>query len=306
MIRALIIGSSGFIGRSLVRELTLNGVDVCGVDKGGVSNVRQGWEVDVCDGPRIAEVLSQTQPQYVFHVAGSVSNTTGNLYEESTRVLLHAVREKARHAVVLVLGSAAEYGKSTRGSMFVGESSPTQPVSDYGRAKLAQSELARSLASELGLNVIRVRLFNTLGPGQSTMLVAGAMIERLANLSNNGKEIFPVKNPESIRDFLDVRDVSRVLWQVASHWKSPESGRLINIGTGVGTKIQNLARDLIEACGESLRLAPEPQEAGPEFDVVADITLLKGIIGDFLIQTIPVKTSLRDMWAWYMRSQQPR
>jgi nucleoside-diphosphate-sugar epimerase len=302
----LIIGSNGFIGRHLVSELTLNGVGVYGIDRNSVSNVRQGWEIDVRDAPRIAEVLSETRPQFVFHLAGSVSNDAGNLYEESTRVLLHAVKEKVADAVVLIPGSVAEYGKTPGGSMFVGESTPTQPVSEYGKAKLEQEELARGLAAEMGLNVVCPRLFDTLGPGQSTTLVAGAMVEQLEMLSNDRKQEFSVKNPETIRDFLDVRDVTRLLWRLALHWKSIQSGRPINIGSGVGTKIGDLARDLLEVSGQPLRLAPGPQEAGPESDVVADVTLLKSVIGGTPIQTIPVKTSLRDMWVWHLGSQQPR
>jgi nucleoside-diphosphate-sugar epimerase len=158
----------------------------------------------------------------------------------------------------------------------------------------------------MGLNVVCPRLFDTLGPGQSTALVGGAMVERLEFLANEGKKEFSVKNPESIRDFLDVRDVSRLLWQVALHWERFQSGQPVNIGSGVGTKIGDLAKNLLEVSGKPLRLVPEPQEAGPESDIVADITLLKSIIGDSPIQTIPLKTSLRDMWVWHVRSQQPR
>jgi nucleoside-diphosphate-sugar epimerase len=306
MIHVLIIGSNRFIGRHLVSELALHGVGVYGVDPTGVSNVRHGCEIDVCDRPRMADVLSQTQPQFVFHLAGSVSTDTGNLYEESTRILLHAVKQKAPEAVVLIQGSAAEYGRTAGGSIFVHESSPTQPVSEYGKAKLEQSELARRLAAEMGLNVVCPRLFTTLGPGQSTSVFGGSMVERLEFLASDGKQEFSVENPESIRDFLDVRDASRLLWQVAVHWKSIQPGRLINIGSGVGTKVRDLARDLLEVSGEALQLVPEPQKAGPEFDLVADISMLKSIIGQTPIQTIPIKTSLRDMWAWHLQSQQPR
>jgi len=158
----------------------------------------------------------------------------------------------------------------------------------------------------MGLNVVCPRVFDLLGPGQSTTLVAGAMVERLEFLSSDGKEEFRVMNPESIRDFLDVRDVSRLLWQVALRWKSIQSGRPINIGSGVGTKIGDLARDLLEVSGQSLQLLPEPEKEDPDYDVVADIAMLKSIIGQTPIQTIPVKTSLRDMWLWQLKSQQPR
>ena len=68
--KALVTGSSGFIGTWLCEHLRTRGVDV--VTVGRPTSVRSDHRVgDITDGSLLADVLHRISPDYVFHAAGT-------------------------------------------------------------------------------------------------------------------------------------------------------------------------------------------------------------------------------------------
>lgn len=300
-----IAGINGFIGRALCVWLESRGVSVSGVDKQVSTQTPRRQSLDLQDVDSVALALTAYAPQVIFHAAGAVGATDALLLYQAhlvtTEVLLRAAKAASPQARIIVIGSAAEYGNQARVARNIEEGAPAQPDSDYGRSKLAQSNLARDLGMALSLDVIRVRLFNTLGPGQGTQLVAGAMVRRLRQALLNHDCFLDVYDPDSERDFLDVRDIARLLWMVAVYTKPDPARPPIHIASGQATSVKDLAAILINSAGvvEHINLRPIPR--GRPTACIGEPTTLQLLASNVPVQTISLSESLYDMWQWELQ-----
>ena len=80
-------------------------------------------------------------------------------------------------------------------------------------------------------DVIRVRAFNHLGPGQATAFVAPALTQRIALNERDGSDVVPVGNLTPRRDITDVRDVVQAYRLLMVHG---EPGEAYNVGSVTG------------------------------------------------------------------------
>ena len=145
--RALVTGGTGFLGPQLERELMDDGFDVTAVGRSSG---------DVTDPQAMRRLVVEARPTHVFHLAGIRDGELDELLRVNvwgTVNVLEAVAAEAPAARVLVAGSAAEYGETTREP--VDEDHPLRPVTDYGVAKAAQELAAAAVAARRGLHLTR-------------------------------------------------------------------------------------------------------------------------------------------------------
>jgi GDP-4-dehydro-6-deoxy-D-mannose reductase len=249
--RALVTGGTGFLGPQLERELVDNGFAVTAV---GRSNG------DVTDPQAMRRLVAEVWPRYVFHLAGIRDGELDELLRINvwgTANVLEAVAAEAPAARVLIAGSAAEYGETTREP--VDEDHPLQPVTDYGVAKTAQELAASALAARRGLHLTRVRLFNVLGPGEPTSFVASAIAGRIAAIQA-GTAHPPLRTGDlsTRRDFVDVRDAARALRLAGTH---AEAGAVYNVCSGTATPIRTLVEELLSIAGLDFAVDSTPEPA---------------------------------------------
>jgi nucleoside-diphosphate-sugar epimerase len=148
----------------------------------------------------------------------------------------------------------------------------------------------------MGLDVVRLRLFNTLGPGQGPALVGGGMVKRLREQMETGAGVLTVREPRSVRDFLDVRDIADVIFRVAGSTAIETSVAPLNVCSGEGLSIAALAGELLAASGTSVRLAWEGLDLKGS-RVVGSNRTLAGILAGGAVKKISTLQSLADMWA---------
>ena len=248
--RALVTGGTGFLGPQLERELGDNGFEVTAVGRSSG---------DVTDPQAMRRLVAEASPTHVFHLAGIREGGLDELLRINvwgTANVLAAVATEAPAARILVAGSAAEYGETTREP--VGEDHPLQPVTDYGVAKTAQELAATAVTARSGLHLTRVRLFNVLGPGEPTSFVASAIAGRIVAIQA-GAARPPLRTGDlsTRRDFVDVRDVARALRLAAT---LGDAGAVYNVCSGTATPIRRLVEELLELAGLDVPVdyAPEP------------------------------------------------
>jgi GDP-4-dehydro-6-deoxy-D-mannose reductase len=249
--RALVTGGTGFLGPQLERELVDEGFDVAAVGRSSG---------DVTDPQAVRRLVAEARPTHVFHLAGVRDGELDELLRVNvcgTVNVLEAVAAEAPAARVLVAGSAAEYGETTR--ELVGEDHPLQPVTDYGVAKTAQELAAAAVGARRGLHLTRVRLFNVLGPGEPASFVASAIAGRIAAIqAGTARPPLRTGDLSTKRDFVDVRDVARALRLAATRG---DAGSVYNVCSGTATPIRKLVEELLAVAGLEIAVDSTPEPA---------------------------------------------
>ena len=143
-----------------------------------------------------------------------------------------------------------------------------------------------------GLDVLRVRAFNHLGPGQTNRFVAAAIAERIALNELDGTEVIPVGNLSPRRDFTDVRDVVRAYRLLIEHG---EPGESYNVCSGVDLAISDLADRLVALARHPMRLEEDPSRQRS-----VDVPVLRGDATKLVKATgwvpeIPIDQTLADL-----------
>ena len=264
--RALITGSEGFVGRHLTNHLTACGDDVVGIDR--------TTGVDLLDSGALAAAIRDADPDAVYHLGGwsdvgaswQAPVDALRVNAEGTLNVLQACRD--RDARVLVVSSADIYGKVTLGELPLTEESPVRPVSPYAASKVAADMIALQAWLGYGLEVMRVRAFNHLGPGQANAFVAPALAERIARCEIDGREEVTVGNRTPRRDFTDVRDVVRAYRALVC---DGEPGEAYNVCSGADIAIAELAERLVALARRPVRLEGDPTLQRP-----VDVPVLRG------------------------------
>ncbi|MFQ5556910.1 MAG: GDP-mannose 4,6-dehydratase [Acidimicrobiales bacterium] len=285
--RALITGANGFVGTHLVAHLRESGDDVIESD------------VDITDRAATFEHLAATSPDVVYHLAaqadvgGSWNDPveTFRVNAEGTLNLLDAARSGGAQRVLAVT-SADVYGRVSEADLPLDESSPVRPVSPYAASKAAADILCLQAHLGHGLDVIRVRAFNHLGPGQTDRFVASAIASRVVANERSGAEVVMVGNLEARRDFTDVRDVVRAYRLLV---ESGASGDVYNVCSGDDRPVRELAETLVGLASHPMRLEPDPGLLRPvDLKVLrGDPTKLRRVTG--WTPQIPIETTLKDL-----------
>jgi len=259
--RWLVLGAAGFVGRATLTELKTRGRQTAGADRSAPRPATvngDSWHmIDVCDVHSFRALLRKLRPSILLNAIGhhpvAANSELRDFYVHSTTMLLEAVQAEQPSCRVVLMGSAAEYGNSTdaAGSF---ETDTSHPLSDYGRAKCEQFDVACRFAAK-GLAVSTARLFNPIGPGQGSHRFIGALLERI----RRNERPVQVHSGNHVRDWIDVRDVARALLTLA---ESPEPPSVVNICTGKGHTVEFVANAVGRLAGVEVDV--KPGETSPD------------------------------------------
>lgn len=253
MKKALITGINGFVGGYLQKELEQQGYQVAGTYLPGAMQAMplHYYPVDLLQPEQIQQLIQQWQPDEIYHLAGQSSvalswqqpSKTMEINVNGTLHLLEAVRQYKPDCKVLIVGSSDEYGPVQQEDCPVNESHPLQPVSPYGISKMTQEKLAQLYAHAYQMNIILVRPFNHIGPGQNTGFVVADFASRIADIEQGKTEpVLHVGNLHSWRDFTDVADVVAAYILLMQHGMP---GEVYNVGSGQAVEIQQILDQLL-------------------------------------------------------------
>jgi GDP-4-dehydro-6-deoxy-D-mannose reductase len=263
--KALITGITGFVGKHLAAFLQDK------ADVYGTSRINRGekhiFELTLMSEMETVKLLEKIKPTHIFHLAG-LSNVKdsweykadfiqGNVI--GTVHLLEAVRKVDRQIKVISVGSSEEYGIIPAGVNKVKEETPLHPINPYGISKCAISMLVQLYNKSYGLNVIHVRPFNHIGPGQREGFVSTDFAYQIARInSGTAKENkISIGNLQTIRDFTDVRDIVAAYYEIALFGKA---GDVYNVCTGQAVNIQEILDILLSFSKKSIEVTVDPNK----------------------------------------------
>ncbi len=261
--RVLIIGACGFAGRYMCEYLCglddrpeVIGTDIIASESKACDVF---YKVDMTSGPDARELVRQSQPDCVIHLAGTFgTNNSQEIYKVnilSATALLGAVRTHKSDAVVVMAGSAAEYGKVGAEQLPVTEQTPCSPITSYGLSKFLATQIAEYYYRIHKVRVMVVRPFQLIGKGVTSRLAPGAFAEQLKRAISDGSNVIKVGNLESSRDFLDVQDFVEACWMLC---EKPMAGEVFNVCSAAPTKIGELVKMMVAAVEKDIRLEIDP------------------------------------------------
>lgn len=258
--RALITGGAGFVGRALHAHLRQAGDDV-------VISDRAAGGPDITDRTAVFALLEQEPVDVVYHLAGQAHVPTSwddpigtmRANAEGTLNVLDAARAAGVGRVIAVT-SAEVYGRVRPEDLPIVEDHPLRPESPYASSKVAADAIALQAHLGCGQDVIRMRAFNHIGPGQATSFAASGLAARIARAERDGSATLAVGNLTPRRDFTDVRDIVSA-YRLAATVGTP--GAVYNVCSGVDRSIEELARGLLAGADAELELVPDPELIRP-------------------------------------------
>lgn len=197
-------------------------------------------------------------------------------YLEGTFIGTFNVLNSARKLDVkkfIHISNAEVYGKVEEMPIHEDFTLKAQSLSSSG--DIGAEKLVEAYRATYNMPLSIARVFNAYGPIQSKDAVIPTIIEQALV----GDKIL-LGNMHSIRDFVYVGDVVEGLIRMAELFES--EGQAINIGSGQGTSINDLAEQIISLIGRGVEIVFDATRIRLQPDIeqqVADITKAKKLLG---------------------------
>jgi UDP-glucose 4-epimerase len=276
--RFLITGGAGFIGSALANHLAKEGHevrvldDLSSGDRGALLPAVHFSRGDINNIPLLWSVLQEVD--CVYHLAARVSVAQSILYPRDynsvnvggTVSLMEAMRDAGIRRVVLA-SSGAIYGQQERQP--VREIHMPHPDSPYAVSKWAAEHYVHAIGELWGIETVALRIFNAYGPGQALPASHAPIVPRFLLQAVTGGTAVIYGDGEQTRDFVYVDDVVAALLKAAT--ARHVNRMVINVGSGVETSINRLARRLEEVVGKNLNIMYSRERPGGVGRLVADI-----------------------------------
>ena len=286
MATILVLGGNGFIGGWVAQAVRASGGDVVGAGLGAAPAGFGGpwFDLDLLsdDAADVARSLREVGPGVVVNCTGAVVGRSADLMlanAVATARLLEAIERSELNVRMIHIGSGAEYGRAPVEEP-VAESACAKPLSPYGIAKLAATQLVLAAVAAGTIDGIVLRVFNAVGPRMGTGTLPGSATRKLLDAVREGTPQIEMGPLGSVRDFVDVRDIGAAV--VAAAGAASLEARLVNVGSGQGRTARELVSGLAERLGFHGAVAEEEVGSPRSQDVlwqVADISLAAQTLG---------------------------
>ncbi|MDO5567058.1 MAG: GDP-mannose 4,6-dehydratase [Planctomycetia bacterium] len=279
----LVTGGAGFIGSHLTGALLRQGHSVTVIDDlstGRWSNIASyegnpSFRVLVSKCEDVALMREEvSRCDFVFHLASAVGVQL--IIDHPIETIQRIVRgtdvvieECSKYRKPILLTSTSEvYGKSEQipfreeDDIVMGPSSKRRWA--YACAKVLDEFLVLAHYYQTSLPVFIVRLFNTVGPLQSSQY--GMVLPRFVEQALQGQPITVYGTGEQRRCFSSVTDIVRGLTSVPLHPQA--AGKVINLGNNEEISMNELADLVRTMSGSKSEIVHIPYEKayGPGFD----------------------------------------
>lgn len=261
--RIYVAGGDTLIGSALLKAL----------GAGGYTRVlnRAHREPDLSDPRAVEDFFESAAPEYVFVAAGKSGGIRANerrpaeLILDNLKVACHLIECSRRFGTrkLLYLASSCSYPRDCPQpmrveSLMTGSLEPTNEA--YAVAKLAGIAMCRAYRRQYGSNFVAVIPANVFGPGDDfspeESHVVAALMRRMHEAKASGApsvEVWGTGAP--VRDFLFADDLADACLFLMDRCEGADA---INVGTGSGLTIREIAEAVRAAVGYPGKLVFDP------------------------------------------------
>ena len=300
--KTLVTGGHGFVGHAVLKQLKK-------MDCKQIIAPKKN-ECDLTIESNVKDLFSNTKPEIVIHLAGKVGGIMANknapaefFYKNimmGTLVLDNAMKNGVQRFVGLAAGCG--YPKHLevpfKESEFWKEL-PDENSIGYSMAKKMLIIQSWTYREQYGFNSTILLPANLYGPFDNFHLenshVVPALIRKFVEAKNDNKSQVTVwGSGKASREFLYVDDTAIAITKVAEFYN--ESGPL-NIGTGTGTTIKELANLISSLTGFDGKIVWDKSRPDGQAERYYDMTLFREKLG-YLPET-ELSEGLKKTIDWY-------
>jgi UDP-arabinose 4-epimerase len=325
LLKVLVTGGAGYIGSHTAKALALAGYEPVVFD-----NLRAGheWAVrwgplvygDLADREAISAALAAHRVAAVIHFAAhayvgeSVAEPRKYFRNNvaNTLNLLDAMLDAGVGHLVFS-SSCATYGEPVRLPM--AEDHPQSPVNPYGESKLFVERVLRWYETAYDLRWMALRYFNAAGADPDgeigedhdpeTHLIPLAI---LAALGRRGElEVFgadyDTPDGTAIRDYVHVTDLADAHVRALHHLLDRGRPMALNLGTGTGSSVREIIREVERAGGRSVPVRNAGRRAGDPAVLLADALRARETLG-WAHPHSSLDTIVETAWRWHGREHE--
>jgi GDPmannose 4,6-dehydratase len=234
MKKALITGINGQDGSYLAELLVNKGYEVWGTVKRNsvsetqssrINNLRDENKInleyaDLTDMASLVRVLQKVQPDEIYNLAAQshvrvsfdqpiyTANATGL----GTLNLLEAVRMVSPHSKIYQASSSEMFGNNIDKDGYQRETTPMNPVSPYGCAKVFSYNICRNYRNSYGMKIWNGILFNHESPRRGTNFVTNKVVKAAVKISLGLQDKLHLGNLDATRDWGHAKDYVEAMW----------------------------------------------------------------------------------------------
>ena len=230
---ALITGINGQDGSYLAELLLNKGYEVWGILKRNSVSENQTARIpddvfkklklayaDMLDMSSLISVLQKSNPDEIYNLAAQshvrisfdVPIYTTHSIATGTLNLLEACRLICPTAKVYQASSSEMFGNSIDSDRYQRESTPMNPVSPYGCAKVYAYNLCRNYRNAYGMFISNGILFNHESPRRGTNFVTNKVVKEAVKIKYGLSNDLKLGNLNATRDWGHAKDYVEAMW----------------------------------------------------------------------------------------------
>lgn len=283
--RVMVTGGAGFIGSHLCEEILALGKHVVVADDlstGKKENLPPGVEfvqMDISEPGRLSTALEDVD--IIFHVAAQPSTRRSiehpHLDFRCNALGTYNALAAARRAGVsrlIYTSSSAVYGQPGRLPLCEGDL--PMPMTPYGASKLCGEHYCSAFAGVFGLRCTTLRPFNVYGPRENLKTSLDEVVQYAVAIMED-RPLTVYGDGSQTRDFVYVKDVVRA--HVLAADREESVGKVLNVGTGVETSINDLVRTMERVADKRAEVQHGPWPEGDILREYGDMSTVGKIIG---------------------------
>lgn len=304
----LIIGGNGFIGSHLIDHLLEKKCKVRVFDvayerfRAPLPNV--DYRLSKLDNiPDLYEAMLGID--VVFHLASASVPSTSNVDQIAdvnnnlipTLNILNLMNRLGIKKIVYFSSGGAVYGNTEES--LIKEDVPLNPISSYGIVKSTIEHYIYLYNRLYDMKYLIVRPSNPYGPRQGHFIAQG-VISTFLRKALDQEKLSVFGDGSATKDYIYIKDFVEVLNKLVEE----DAEGIFNLGSGVGTSINEIIGEVDALTGTKSIVDYTPQRSYDVSHFVLDITKAKSIVGDFEFTSL--HNGMKETWDWIKTLNQPK